>query len=124
MLSFIFFIATYLPRHSPRNTYEELPYPIFYLKMRAAKSIIYCYAFFFTYSTMNSFRSIRLFSFEGEDLLGFSGACYTFGASKGIRFSWTFYLGGEGCNIGYDRFSKWIEVYDWPISIRLVLFLG
>ena len=70
MLSFIFFIATYLPRHSPLNTYEELPQPIFSLKMKAPKSMIYCYAFLLTSSTTNYRRSIKLSDFEGETLEG------------------------------------------------------
>jgi hypothetical protein len=66
MFYLIFFIATSRPRHSPLNTSEELPYPIFSLKISAAKSMIYCYAFFFTYSTIKSLRSIKLSLFGDE----------------------------------------------------------
>ena len=61
-LYLIFFMATSRPLHSPLNTYEEFPYPIFSLKMRQLNSMTYCSAFLLTSSTTNSLKSIRLSS--------------------------------------------------------------
>jgi len=64
-------MATYLPRHYPLKTYEELPYPILSLKIKVLKSIIYWSAFFLTYYTTNYFRSIKFdsFYFYGDNFI-------------------------------------------------------
>lgn len=59
-MSLIFLIATYLPLHYPRNTYEECPPPTFSNIFKFLKSMKYWSAFFRTYSSINPFKSTKL----------------------------------------------------------------